>query len=135
MHHQCSLPLQFEFCDKEGQSRRSIGALNRDSQKSGRFVENDHGIVFVKDGKLAGETRPAPVFMGRNSIRLSPMAARLSRMFLHWLGTDDHRYYQTIPPTSQTRRSQSLPLDLICEKRIGEMKDAISADRGRWPNC
>jgi hypothetical protein len=104
MHHQRSLPLQFEFCDKERQSGQSIGALNRHCQKSGRFVENDHGIVFVEDGKFPGETRPASVFMGRNPIPLFPMAARLSRMFLHWLGADDHRHYQTIPPTSQTRR-------------------------------
>jgi hypothetical protein len=45
-----------------------------------------HGIVFVKHGKLPGETRPAPVFVGRNPIRLSPTAASLARKFLHWLG-------------------------------------------------
>ena len=90
MHNQRSLPLQFEFCDEERQSGRSIGALNRHSQKSGRFVENDHSIVFVKDGKVPGETRPAPVFVSSDPIRLSPSAARLSRMFLHWLGADDH---------------------------------------------
>src|ERR1700676_1386499 len=106
MHNQGSLSFQFKFCDKERQSGQSIGALNRHCQKSCRFVENTHGIVFVEDGKFPGETRPASFFMGRNPIRLSPMAARLSRMFLHWLGADDHRHYQTIPPTSQTRRSR-----------------------------
>ena len=85
MHDQGSLSFQFEFCDKQGQSGRSMGALNWHSQKSGRFVENDHGIVFVKHGKLVGETRPAPVFVGRSPIRLSRTAASLSRKFLHWL--------------------------------------------------
>ncbi len=86
MHDQRPLSLQLEFCDKQRQSGWSIGALNRHSQKSGWFVENDHGIVFVKHGKLMGETRPAPVFLGRNPIRLSRTAASLSRKFLHWLG-------------------------------------------------
>jgi len=91
MHDQGSLSLQFEFCDKQRQGGRSIGALNRHSQKSGWFVENDHGIVFVKHRKLAGETRPAPIFLGRHPlgrkpIRLSRMAVSLSRMFLHGLG-------------------------------------------------
>jgi hypothetical protein len=52
MHDQGSLSLQLEFCGKQRQSGRSIEALNRHSQESGRFVENDHGIVFVKHGKL-----------------------------------------------------------------------------------
>jgi len=86
MHDQGSLSPRLEFCDKQRQSGRSIRALNRHSQKSGRFVENDHGIVFVKHGKLPGETRSAPVFVGRNPIRLSRAAASLSRKFLHWLG-------------------------------------------------
>jgi hypothetical protein len=64
MHDQSSLSLQLEFCDKQRQSGRSVRALNRHSEKSGRFVENDHGIVFVKQGKLPGETRPASVFLG-----------------------------------------------------------------------
>ena len=85
MHDQGSLSLQLEFCDKQRQSGWSIGALNRHGQKSGRFVENDHRIVFVKHGKLPGETRPAPVFVGRNPMRLSRTAASLSRRFLHWL--------------------------------------------------
>ena len=38
MHDQGSLSLQLEFCNKQRQSGRSIGALNRHSQKSGRFV-------------------------------------------------------------------------------------------------
>ena len=48
MHDQGPLSLRLEFSDQQRQSGRSIGALNRHSQKSGRFVENDHGIVFVK---------------------------------------------------------------------------------------
>lgn len=86
MHNQRSLFLQFEFCDKQRQSGGRIGTPNRYSQKSGWFVENDHGLVFVKHGKLPGETRPAPVFVGRNLIRLCRTAASLSRRFLHWLG-------------------------------------------------
>ena len=65
MHDQGSLSLQFEFCDKQRQGGGSIGALNRHSQKSGWFVENDHGIVLVKHGELSGEARAAPVFAGR----------------------------------------------------------------------
>ena len=38
--------------------------MNRNSQESGRFVENDHGIIFVKDGKLPGETRATSIFVG-----------------------------------------------------------------------
>jgi hypothetical protein len=87
MHDQGSLSFQLEFCDKQRQSGRSVVVLNRHSQKSGRFVENDHGIVFEKHGKLPGETRPAPVFVGRNPVRLSRRAASLSRKSLHWLGT------------------------------------------------
>jgi hypothetical protein len=33
-----------------------------------------------------GGKTPAPVFAGRNPIRLSRMAASLARKFLHWLG-------------------------------------------------
>src|ERR1039458_8270576 len=89
MHDQSSLSLQLEFCGQQRQSGRSIGALNRHREKSGRFVENDHGIVLVKYGKLMRETRPAPVFLcrhrvGRNPIRLCRTAATLSRRFLHW---------------------------------------------------
>jgi hypothetical protein len=64
MHDQGSLSLQLEFCNKPRQSGWSIGALNRHSQKSGWFVENDHRIVLVKHGELPGETRSAPVFVG-----------------------------------------------------------------------
>jgi len=52
MHDQCSLSLQLEFYDKEGQGGWTIGAHNRHSQKSGRFVENNHSIVFIKHRKL-----------------------------------------------------------------------------------
>ena len=66
MHDQSSLSLQLEPCDKQRQSGRSIGALDRNSQKSGRLVEDDHGIIFVKHGKLTGETRPALIFESQN---------------------------------------------------------------------
>src|SRR5580698_1222059 len=91
MHYHSSLSLQLESCDQQRQSGRSIGALNRHSQKSGRFVENDHGIVFVEHGRLPGEARPAPVFRGR---QLSPTAASLSQKFFHWPGAE------TISPLS-----------------------------------
>jgi hypothetical protein len=86
MHDQRSLSLRPEFCDNQGQSGRSIGAANRHSQKSDRFVENDHSIVFVKHGKLLRETRPTPVFGNRTPIRLPRSAASLSREFLHRIG-------------------------------------------------
>src|ERR1700730_10968580 len=91
MHEQGPLFLPLEFRDKQRQSGRSIGALNRHSQKSGRLVENDHGIVFVKHGKLPGETRPAPVLVGRNLIWLSRTPASFSRLFRHWLGAQSIR--------------------------------------------
>ena len=109
MHHQGALSLRLEFSDQQRQSGRSIGALNRHSQKSGRFVENDDGIVFIKHGNLARETRPAPVFAsifasilatilssilvpilaGRTPVQLSLAAASVSWTFLHWLGLTD----------------------------------------------
>ena len=52
MHHQSSLSLQLEFCGEKRQSGRSIGALDRHSRKSGRLIEDHHGIVFVKHEKL-----------------------------------------------------------------------------------
>jgi hypothetical protein len=86
MHDQGSLSLQLKFCDEQRQSGHSIGAFNRHSQKSGRFVESDHGIVFVKHRKFSGETRQPPIFLGRNPIRLSRTAASLSQKLLHWQG-------------------------------------------------
>jgi hypothetical protein len=52
MYDKGSLPLQFKFCGENRQSGRSIGALNRHSRKSSRFIEDHHGIVFVKHEKL-----------------------------------------------------------------------------------
>ena len=52
MHHQGSLSLQFEFCGEKRPGGWSIGALDRHSRKSGRFIEDHHGIVFVKHEKL-----------------------------------------------------------------------------------
>jgi hypothetical protein len=84
MHDQGSLPLRLESRGEQRQSRRMIGALNRHSQKSSRFVQNHHGIVFVKHGEFTRETRPSPVFVGRSSILFSPTAANLARNSLHW---------------------------------------------------
>ena len=102
MHDGGLLSLQLQFCGKQRQSGRSIGALNRHSQKSGRLVENDYGIVFVKHGNRPGETRPAPAFVNRSPIRLSRTAAGLSGNFLHWLDARRSGHYQTIPAISQT---------------------------------
>jgi hypothetical protein len=57
MHDESSLSLQFESCGKQRQSGRSSGAFDRHSQKSSWFIEDHHGIVFVKHGKLRRETR------------------------------------------------------------------------------
>jgi hypothetical protein len=52
MHDEGSLSLQPEFGGEKGPGGRSIGALDRHSRKSGRFIEDHHGIVLVKQGKL-----------------------------------------------------------------------------------
>ena len=52
MYDKGSLSLQCKFFGKQRQSGRGIGAFNRHSRKSGRFIEDHHGIVFVKHGKL-----------------------------------------------------------------------------------
>jgi hypothetical protein len=48
MYHEGALSLQFQFRGKKRQSGRSIGASNRHSRKSGGFIEDHYGIVFVK---------------------------------------------------------------------------------------
>jgi hypothetical protein len=52
MYDKGSLSLQFKFCGKKRQSGRSIRAFDRHGRKSGRFIEDHHGIVFVKHEKL-----------------------------------------------------------------------------------
>ena len=52
MYDEGALSLQFQFRGKKRQSGRSIGAFNRYRWKSGRFIEDHHGVVFVKHGKL-----------------------------------------------------------------------------------
>jgi hypothetical protein len=52
MYHKGPLSLQPEFGGEKRPGGRSIGALNRHSRKSGRFIEDHHGIVFVKHEKL-----------------------------------------------------------------------------------
>src|ERR1022692_2314108 len=90
MHDQSSLSLRLKSRGKQRQRGRSTRTLNRHSQKAGRFVENNHGIVFVKHGKVLGEARRSPAFpclarppAGRNSTRLFLTIAVLSRKLLH----------------------------------------------------
>jgi hypothetical protein len=52
MYHKGSLSLQLEFGAEKRPGGRNIGARNRHSRKSSRFIEDYHGIVFVKHGKL-----------------------------------------------------------------------------------
>src|SRR5271154_4746404 len=84
MNDPCPLFIRFEACGKYRQGRWNTGALNRHRQKSGRFIEHNHGVVFVEDGNFAGEKRPAPVLSKRSLIPLSCAAASLWRTFLHW---------------------------------------------------
>src|SRR5580765_516434 len=60
MNDQGSLSFRLEFGDQERQSGGNIRALDRNRQKPGRLVEDDHCIVFIQHGNLAGETRLAP---------------------------------------------------------------------------
>lgn len=52
MYDKDPLFLRFQFCGKKRQGGRRIGAFDRHSQKSGRFIERHDGIVFVEDGTL-----------------------------------------------------------------------------------
>jgi len=52
MYDKGSLPLQFQFRGKKRPGGRRIGAFNGHSRKSGRLINDDYGIVFVKHGKL-----------------------------------------------------------------------------------
>jgi len=52
MHNEGPLSLRFQFCGKKRQSGWFIGACDRYSQKSGRFIEDYDGIVFEEDGKF-----------------------------------------------------------------------------------
>ena len=52
MYDKGALSLQPKSSGKQRQSGRSIGAFNRHSGKPGRFIEDYHGIVFVKHKKL-----------------------------------------------------------------------------------
>jgi hypothetical protein len=70
MYHKGALSLRCKSCGKQRQSGRDIGAVNRHSRKSGRFIEDHQGIVFVKHGKLMRETWPSPISLGWKVIRL-----------------------------------------------------------------
>jgi hypothetical protein len=71
MYDKGSLSLQFQFCGKKRQSGRSIGASNRHSRKSGGFIEDHYGIVFVKHDRRPRKTRPSPILAVREVILLS----------------------------------------------------------------
>jgi hypothetical protein len=83
MHYEGPLLFSLEFFGKQRPSGRDLGAFNWHRQKPGRFVQNDHGIVLVKNGDLPGESRRAPLFTTPNPIWHSWTAARFRR-FLHW---------------------------------------------------
>jgi hypothetical protein len=76
MYDKGSLSLQSESGGEKRPSGRSIGALDRHSRKSGGFIEDHHGIVFVKHGKLPRETGLPPILAGT--------ATALSWKLLHW---------------------------------------------------
>ena len=52
MHHKSSLSRPSKRSGKKRPGGRSIRALHRHSRQSGRLIEDEHGIVFVKHGKL-----------------------------------------------------------------------------------
>ncbi len=52
MHDEGPLSLPFQLRGKKGPSGRSIGASHRHSRKSGRFIEDHYGIIFVKHDKF-----------------------------------------------------------------------------------
>ena len=52
MHDKGLLPLRFQFCRKNREGRWKIGVVGRDREHFGRLIEDDNGIVLVKDAKL-----------------------------------------------------------------------------------
>ena len=52
MYDKGSLSLHYKFCGKQRQSGRGIRTGNRHGRKSGRFIEDHNGIVFVKHRQL-----------------------------------------------------------------------------------
>jgi hypothetical protein len=52
MYNKGALSLPPKSCGKQRPSGRSSGASNRHSRKPGRFIEDYHGIVFVKHAKV-----------------------------------------------------------------------------------
>src|ERR1700676_2048616 len=83
MYDQRLLLLQFETGGQQRPRRRSSGSRNRYRQAPWRVVDNDHRIVFVEHGKLAGETRPTPVLRSQNLISLCGAAASFFGRFRH----------------------------------------------------
>ena len=71
MYGKSPLSPQFESCGKKRQRGRSVGAFNRNSRKPGGFIDDRHGIVFVKHRDLPRETRPPPILVVRKAILLS----------------------------------------------------------------
>src|ERR1700676_5042954 len=76
MYDQRLLLLQFETGGQQRPRRRSNRTLNWHRQEPGRFIDTDHGIVFVEHSKFTGKTRPTPVLRSQNLIR--PCAATAS---------------------------------------------------------
>ena len=69
VHDEGSLSLRLEFCNKQRQSGRSVRALNRHSQKSGRFVPR-HRLRKARKapgrneaGAGLREPKPDPAFL------------------------------------------------------------------------
>ena len=52
MHHKGPLPLCFQFCRQKREGRGKIAIILRHRQHFGRLVEDNNGIVLVKDAKL-----------------------------------------------------------------------------------
>jgi hypothetical protein len=52
VYHKGALSPGFQFGGKKRPGGRGIGAFHGHRRKSGRFIENRHGIVFVKHHDL-----------------------------------------------------------------------------------
>ncbi len=52
MHHKGPLPLCFQLCRQKREGRGKIAVIRRHRQHFGRLIEDNNGIVLVKDAKL-----------------------------------------------------------------------------------
>jgi len=71
MYGKSPLSPQFEFCGKKRQCGGSVGASNRNSRKSGGFIDDRYGVVFVKHGELPRETRLPPILVVPRAVLVS----------------------------------------------------------------